>query len=119
MADAFTYTAHNGLPELVYASPYCSHCHTDVEIEDGVAYCNNCLLQWDAIDDGVISVFDGEAEREPCGLLPDSGPQRTYYHGGKRYEFSPYHPCILPDGHSKQHLHPYEVTTTIIPEETS
>lgn len=118
MSRTFTYPSNAGLPELVYASPYCSHCRTDVEYgDDGVLHCNNCLVLWESLDDGAISVFDDDYdEREPCGALSQRDPRESYDYSGKHYEFGPSQPCILPDGHSKNHLHPHEVTTTIIEE---
>lgn len=120
LKEAFAYTAHKHLPELVFSSAFCSHCRADVEIEDGVAYCNNCLLLWDSIEDGAISVFDGDdGEREPCARPSDRGTREAYDHKGRHYEFGPPKPCILPDGHNKDHLHPYDVQVTTINEETS
>lgn len=116
-SGSFSYVSHRALPELVFESPRCSQCRSDVEIEDGVAYCNDCLIRWDDLADGAVAVFDdSDGEREPCGAPSGHGTKEPYDHDGRRYEFGPPQPCTLPEGHYKSHLHPYEVKVANIEE---
>lgn len=112
MADVQKYVSDDELPELYIPHPQCSHCYNDVVIEDGYAHCLTCLIMWDRLGEGVGGFIDpGQSDGTLCGEL--NIPQRSSYdYKGKRWEFGPSQPCILPLDHRGKCLCPYEVTVT-------
>lgn len=103
----------NHLPTLVIPWPECSHCHQAVQIEDSIAFCRECKVEWHDIQEdaeGRIDRFDADAQ-VPCEILPDN-IDREYDHQGKHVVIT-YKPCILPSGHeTKKHLNPYDYEST-------
>lgn len=95
------YEIEASMPRLEFSAPSCSHCGTDVQMDDGVAWCEPCRVQWDRIEDGAASRPDPDAEGSdvPCEIKPqpiDSGTGWSLFRG----------PCILPSGHEGDHVCP-------------
>lgn len=102
------------LPYLVIPWPQCGHCGEDVLIEDGVAWCEGCLIYWDRIEDGEVAVPDPNRDGTdvPCQIVVGDTSEP---HDDKRdyhYEPGPPLPCILPSGHVGDHVCPYDVEVT-------
>ena len=114
-AEAHTYTTDDTLPSLYIPAPECSHCLNEVQIEDGYAYCQTCLIQWDQISEDAVAEPDPNEEgtEVPCAIVLNEQHYRPEYdHGGKHWSLGPNQPCILPSGHDGAHLNPHTVTTT-------
>lgn len=113
-----TFDIDDRLPGLTIRYPECSHCGEDVEIEDGVASCPRCLIQWSSISE------DAEPEPDPnldgtnvaCGIQSRADQQAEYDYHGQHWQPGPRRPCILPWGHEGDHLHPYSMTVTLLAE---
>lgn len=86
------------LPRLELPAPQCGHCGCDVGMEDGVAWCEGCHVEWSRIEDGGISTPDTEREGSyvPCEIVPEPSRRGIVYG-----------PCILPSGHENEHLTPF------------
>lgn len=113
LPDPSTFTMDGTLPALAYRPPVCGHCGEEVLIEDSVATCSTCLIEWDSIEDGATGKPDPNVESEvSCEILSQYGQRPAYAHGGRCWTFGPFQPCILPAGHGGEHLNPYEVTCT-------
>lgn len=118
--DEHTFTIDDQLPNLVISYPTCGHCFTDVQIEDGYAFCETCRVQWDRIDEDAIATPDPNEEgtEVPCEIVPDEQHSRPEYdHDGKHWSIGPKQPCILPSGHEGDHLNPHTITTTPLKED--
>lgn len=89
------------MPRLVFESPTCGHCGEEVEIDDGVAFCVRCRVEWRLIEDGAVSHPDPDLEGSdvPCTIVPRrvQGDSFDLEHG----------PCILPSGHEGEHECPF------------
>lgn len=118
MAEPHTFMTDDTLPVLYLPSPKCGHCMEDVEIEDGVAWCAGCRVQWESLEDGEGSVPDPNEDgtEVACGH-PGPPAGEPYERRGKRWIIEQGEPCILPAGHTTEHIHPKRVHTTPIPEE--
>ncbi|WP_030148830.1 hypothetical protein [Mycetocola saprophilus] len=94
------------LPGLVISAPSCGHCRQEVSMEDGIAYCEGCGVYWGTIEEDETSQFDEDRDFvEVCGEpAPESN---SYKYKGCAVTVA-YYPCILPEGHSSRHLHPYD-----------
>lgn len=110
MADVQKYVSDDELPELYIPYPKCSHCYNDVTIEDGYASCDTCLIEWNQISEDARGKPIDETEPR-CGEI-DGVRREAYDYKGKRWEFGPPQPCILPLDHRGKCLCPYEVTVT-------
>jgi len=99
------------LPSLNIPWPQCSRCGEGVQIEDGMAWCDGCLIEWPSIDEDAVATPLEEHE-ERCGAESATPKSRAHDARGRHYEPGPYRPCILPSGHKGDHLHPYTVTVT-------
>lgn len=115
-----TFTMDDKLPTLHLGWPTCSHCGTDVEVEDGIASCATCLVSWSDIADGEQSTPDLNADDADvlCRFPAEHPGEHSYDRDGKRWDIGPRQPCILPTGHTGSHLHPYGVTVTPLAEVT-
>lgn len=113
-----TFKINASLPMLVIPAPTCGNCDRDVLIEDGVAACEHCLIQWDRIDESADAEPDPNLEDSdvPCLIANTREQTAPYDYNDKHYELGPYEPCILPSGHDSDHLHPYTVTATPLTE---
>lgn len=102
------------LPQLVFNYPTCGNCGEDVMIEDGCAWCEGCLVQWNRIEDGEIAVPDEalEGTSVPCGIVVGKQGEPHNDQRGNHYNPGPPQPCILPSGHENDHRCPYDVTVT-------
>lgn len=110
-AYPFSYPMNDDFPYLVISSPQCSHCGESVDIEEGWASCGNCLVSWDGIDeDAEGSPFDEDSK--VCRAEAIDTNQSDYDHDGKHWAFGKRSPCILPAGHSSEHINPYTVTVS-------
>lgn len=107
------FTTDDTLPSLYIPYPKCGHCGNDVTVEDGYAYCEICLVQWSSISEDVPATPDENQEGAavPCEIVHDS-QREPYDYNGKRWEFGPPKPCILPSGHEGPGMCPVDVTTT-------
>lgn len=114
MADSHTLHMGAELPALHLGWPTCGWCGEDVMIEDGVAYCAGCLLQWDHIEDGAVAHPDPDAEGSEVACEIVLGTQDPPHDDdrGNHYVPGPLKPCILPSGHGGNHLCPYDVEVT-------
>ncbi|SDL15029.1 hypothetical protein SAMN05428985_11068 [Nocardioides sp. YR527] len=111
MSEVFT--LGDTLPNLYIPYPSCGHCFNDVTIEDGYAYCETCRIQWPDISEDATASPDENVEgtEVPCEIVHDQ-QKAPYDHDGKRWEFGPPQPCILPSGHEGPGLCPVEATIT-------
>lgn len=90
---------HDALPRLVVRYPSCSNCDYEVDLDDGVATCPRCLIQWDGWDEDARPEPDPNVEGADiaCGKepkFPDVKGIRTL-------------PCSLPAAHAERHHHPW------------
>jgi hypothetical protein len=111
MSDPSTFMMDDQLPTLVFSGPTCSQCGEEVEYDGESAACNICLVGWD--DAGQESAATpNDPEDGVCA--EDSGTllSEPYDRNGKHWVLGLPKPCILPTGHTGDHLHPYSVTTT-------
>lgn len=107
------------LPSLVIPYPICGHCRNDVMIEDGVAFCEGCRIQWDDIsEDAEASPDESEEGSEVQCLMNPEPTRREYDHKGKHVTIDD-HPCILPSGHESVCLRPYDYESAPMQEPTS
>lgn len=104
----------NHMPSLHIPYPQCGHCGEDVQIEDGAAWCDGCLIQWNRIEDGEPAVADGnhEGAEVPCAIVDGKQDSPHDDKRGNHYIPGPPKPCILPSGHGGHHLCPYDVEVT-------
>lgn len=109
------------LPSLHIPYPQCSHCGEDVTIDDGVAWCDGCLLAWEDIYDGTVGKPDWNREGTdvPCEIVVGSADKPHDDKRGNHYVPGAPKPCILPSGHGGNHVNPYDVTVTKIAEARS
>ncbi|HJR88955.1 MAG TPA: hypothetical protein VJ782_02215 [Aeromicrobium sp.] len=107
-------TMNAQLPPLHIPYPQCGHCGEDVDIDDGVAWCQGCRIQWDRIDDGREATPDPNREGTdvPCSIVVGKQDPPHYDKRGYHYEPQPPKPCILPSGHEGDHICPYDVRFT-------
>lgn len=95
-----SYEITPSMPRLMFAAPQCDHCGNEVEMDDGVAWCETCHVEWGRIEDGEVSVPDTDQDNYdvPCGLVDATivGPNFSLVYG----------PCILPYSHDGEHLCP-------------
>lgn len=111
MSKVQTFTSEDEMPTLYIPYPQCSHCGNDVAIEDDHAWCASCLVKWGSICDDAMG--EPTSTGTPCGIV--EGSQREPYdYSGRHWEFGPRQPCILPSGHTSDHLCPYTITTTVL-----
>ena len=101
------------LPRLCINYPTCSHCGNDVEIEDRIASCPDCLIEWSSISEDAESSPDSNLDGTdvPCRIVEDK-QRKEYDFNGAHWSFGPSQPCILPSGHEGKHLCPYETVVT-------
>ena len=109
-----TLRMNDQLPSLYIPYPHCGHCGKDVTIEDGYAWCERCLIQWDRIDEECPAMPDGDREGTdvPCEIVAGNQGLPHDDDRGNHYTPGAPKPCILPSGHSGQHLCPYDVEVT-------
>lgn len=104
-------TMNDQLPGLYIPYPRCGNCLEDVTIEDGCAWCEGCLIQWNRIDEDCPATPDEgrEGSDVACRLVAgkQDGPHDDKH--GNHYIPGPPKPCILPSGHMGEHLCPYDV----------
>jgi hypothetical protein len=105
------FTINDSLPTLYIPYPRCGHCDNDVTIEDGVAFCGGCRVEWSRIEDDALSTPDGcrEDTDVPCEIVTGAQGQPHDDKSGNHYIPGPPKPCILPSGHEGAHLCPYDV----------
>lgn len=105
------------LPDLVVELPKCGWCRsTAADDGDGMLWCERCGVEWSNWDDGASSQF--RLEEPSCGESATEKQEEDYIYGYSRYELGEFQPCILPEGHDSAHLHPYEMTVTLIDGDT-
>lgn len=104
-------TMNATLPTLYIPWPKCGHCHEDVTIEDGAAWCEGCRIQWDRIEEDREARPDEEREGTdvPCEIVVGEADPPHDDKRGNHYVPGPPKPCILPSGHEGDHLCPYDV----------
>jgi len=102
---------NNRLPVLYIPYPQCGHCGEDVTIDDGVAWCEGCLIQWDRIEEDREAVPDTAKDGSdvPCEIVAGRQDEPHDDKRGYHYVPGPPLPCILPAGHEGDHLCPYDV----------
>lgn len=113
-------TMNDRLPSLYIPWPRCGHCGEDVTIEDGCAYCEKCLIQWDRIEEDAAATPDTgsvEGAEVPCEIVVGKQDPPHDDKRGNHYVPGPPRPCILPSGHEGAHLCPYDVEVTSPPGE--
>lgn len=99
------------LPGLYIPYPKCGHCYEDIQMDVGVAWCENCRIKRDDISEDATPEFDPDFEGATvCGDMPIR-PHDEYEHMGQWVTVD-YHECILPEGHSSKHLHPHDYVST-------
>ena len=106
------FTIDNRLPTLVHSYPTCSQCGNEVEDYDGEsASCGTCMVGWDDLG-SEDAATPNDPEDGPCGEALEHLPSQPYDRLGRHWVTGPYQPCILPSGHTGDHLCPYSVTVT-------
>lgn len=114
MSDDRVITMNASLPSLHIPYPQCGHCGEDVTIDDGVAWCEGCRIQWDRLDDSAVATPDEarDGTEVPCAIVVGKQDPPHDDKRGNHYEPQPPKPCILPSGHEGDHLCPYDVRIT-------
>lgn len=94
---------YDALPRLIIEYPKCGNCHEDVDIEDDLATCPRCLIQWDGVDEDARPEPDPNVE----GVDVVCGVESTFHsvHTSIRNL-----PCSLPAAHTGDHHHPWTYT---------
>ncbi|WP_028637744.1 hypothetical protein [Nocardioides sp. URHA0032] len=120
-AQVRTITVNDRLPSLHIPWPQCGHCGEDVTIEDGAAWCDGCLIQWDRIEeDSPGKPDEGREDTDvPCKIVVGRQGEPHADKRGNHYVPGPPRPCILPSGHEGEHLCPYDVEVSSSPGESS
>lgn len=113
-SEARVLTMNASLPGLYIPYPQCSHCGEDVSIEDGVAFCEGCLVQWDRVEEDRIATPDEgrDGTDVTCEIVAGQQDEPHDDKRGNHYVPGPPKPCILPSGHEGEHLCPYDVVVT-------
>src|SRR5215510_7729332 len=99
MSRTYEIVVNGDLPSLVIPWPQCGHCGNDVTINDGIAWREDCRVQFKSIDDDAGSIPDPNLEGTdvPCGVV--AGKQGNPHENERaRFEPHPPEPCILPSG---------------------
>lgn len=117
MAEVRVFEMNGHMPPLHIPYPQCGHCGEDVSIDDGCAWCDKCLIQWDRIEDGHIAKPDANrvGADVPCQIVVGKQDEPHDDKRGNHYVPGPPKPCILPSGHDGAHLCPYDVEVTATP----